>query len=88
VTTVTRASTTDTYAYDLNGNPSTSSGQRMTCRIENGEWFEQSYNAETCTEPVEVTVFQPSPNGMEVAQVLSSNRGAMPEFTLSLPKKW
>jgi hypothetical protein len=38
VTEVTRASSTDTYVYDENGN--------MTCRVESGEWFEQSYNAE------------------------------------------
>jgi hypothetical protein len=58
---VTRASSTDIYIYDENGNPSTGSGRCMTCRVEAGEIFNQIYNAETCTEPVEVTASPASP---------------------------
>jgi len=52
----------DTYTYDSNGNPSTGSGRRLTCRIENGIAYTHTYNAETCTEPVEVTVPPALPN--------------------------
>jgi hypothetical protein len=38
--------TPDTYTYDENGNPSTSSGRRMTCRVEDGITYLQTYNTE------------------------------------------
>jgi RHS repeat-associated protein len=38
VTSVDRGTSTDTYTYDANGN--------MTCRVENGKTYDQSYNVE------------------------------------------
>ncbi|NWG75742.1 MAG: hypothetical protein HXY24_14270 [Rubrivivax sp.] len=46
MTSISRASTTDTYEYNANGNPPTSSGRHMTCRVEGGVIYKQYYNAE------------------------------------------
>jgi hypothetical protein len=69
VTSVTRDSVTDTYVYDENGNPSTGSGRRMTCCVEDNVIYKQYYNAETCTEPVEVTASPASPKWTATVRV-------------------
>ncbi|NWF91119.1 MAG: hypothetical protein HXY50_16860 [Ignavibacteriaceae bacterium] len=59
VTSVTRATGTDTYVYDENGNPSTGfrqaqpsgSGRCMTCRVEGGVIYKQYYNADREASP-------------------------------------
>jgi hypothetical protein len=77
------------YAYDPNGNPSTSSGRRMTCRIEDGVTYKQYYNAENRISGIAELdgncLSRRTPGAIAPP---SSNRGAMPEFTLSLPKRW
>jgi len=61
---------TNTYTYDANGN--------MTCRIENGVAYTHTYNAETCTEPVEVTAPPALQNAIPTALGRSLNPGRLP----------
>jgi hypothetical protein len=38
----------NTYQYDSNSNPSTGSGRRMTCRIENGVTYTHTFRQAQC----------------------------------------
>ena len=85
MTSVTRDSITDTYAYDQNGNPSTGSGRRMTCRVEDGEIFNQVYNAENRLWVVQKLSQGPCPAANTLATEYESARWT---FMGACPERW